>query len=329
MKVFISWSDKTSQKVAEALGDWLPYVIQAVEPFISSGSIDKGERWGDELNNQLKQTSYGIICLTRHNINAPWMNFEAGAISNAIRQSRVSPFLFQVESDRVTGPLQQFQQTVYGKEEILNQQEIFRLVSSINDVLEEDQRVPRERLKREFLQWWGELKDKLDEIWKNTEVESIAGFKWLFFRDDIIAMQSRFKCEAVWVIASHPYLEPDVKEVMKENMKAGCVYTYIVPDSEENGAFISDFVKVFERYGSNAILRKVNSDDFRSIAAADYIFFNPDDSPDCPRQMFLELPVESSGPFWTKVDPRAAENFYARFFPYAVPKQTESSRNHQ
>jgi hypothetical protein len=271
MKVFISWSDKTSHKVAETLGDWLPHVIQAVDPFISSESIDKGERWGDELNDQLKQTSYGIICLTRHNISAPWMNFEAGAISNAIRQSRVSPFLFHVESDRVTGPLQQFQQTIYGKEEILNQQEIFKLISSINDALEEAQRIPRERLMREFRQWWGELKDKLDEIWNNTEVESIAGFKWLFFQEDIIAIQSRFKCEAVWVIASHPYLEGDVKEVMKNNMKGGCVYTYIVSDSKENETFISDFEKTFACYATKAMLRKLDADDFRSIAAVDYI----------------------------------------------------------
>ena len=57
MKVFISWSDKTNRRVAEALGEWLPYVIQAIDPFVSSGNIDKGERWGDELNNQLRKRS--------------------------------------------------------------------------------------------------------------------------------------------------------------------------------------------------------------------------------------------------------------------------------
>ena len=127
MKVFLSWSDQASHKVADALGDWLPYIIQEITPFISSENINKGERWSDELVRQLKETSYGIICVTRHNINAAWMNFEAGAVSNAIQQSCVSPFLFHVESTKVIGPLQQFQFTVYGKDDAFNKEEVFEI----------------------------------------------------------------------------------------------------------------------------------------------------------------------------------------------------------
>ena len=43
--------------------------------------------------------------------------------------------------------------------------------------LEDSQRIPRERLMCEFRQWWVELKDKLDEIWNNTEVEEIERFQ--------------------------------------------------------------------------------------------------------------------------------------------------------
>ena len=53
MKVFISWSGENSHKVATALHDWLPYIIQAVKPFMSSGDILKGERWTDVLAREL------------------------------------------------------------------------------------------------------------------------------------------------------------------------------------------------------------------------------------------------------------------------------------
>jgi hypothetical protein len=71
MKVFISWSGEMSHKVANVLRDWLPYVIQAVDPFVSSGDINKGERWGDVLAEELEDTEFGIICLTPYNVKAP------------------------------------------------------------------------------------------------------------------------------------------------------------------------------------------------------------------------------------------------------------------
>jgi TIR domain len=76
MKVFISWSGEKSRKVAAALHAWLPYIIQAVKPIMSSRDISKGDRWSDVLARELEDTQFGIVCLTPSNIKASWLNFE-------------------------------------------------------------------------------------------------------------------------------------------------------------------------------------------------------------------------------------------------------------
>jgi hypothetical protein len=92
MKVFLSWSGETSKKVACALHKWLPYILQPVRPWLSS-EISKGDRWVAVLEAELKDAEYGIICLTKHNIVHPWLNFESGVLSRFIDRACLTPFL--------------------------------------------------------------------------------------------------------------------------------------------------------------------------------------------------------------------------------------------
>lgn len=50
MKVFLSWSGRKSKAIAEALRDWLPSVIQEIEPFMSERDIAAGARWLNEID---------------------------------------------------------------------------------------------------------------------------------------------------------------------------------------------------------------------------------------------------------------------------------------
>lgn len=42
LKVFISWSGERSKEMANALREWLPMVLQYVEPFVSDKDISAG-----------------------------------------------------------------------------------------------------------------------------------------------------------------------------------------------------------------------------------------------------------------------------------------------
>lgn len=93
MKVFISWSGEVSHKVALALHDWLPCVLNEAKPFVSSEDIRKGNRWLLDISKELATTRFGIICLTPDNLTAPWILFEAGALSKSLKDSQVCTLL--------------------------------------------------------------------------------------------------------------------------------------------------------------------------------------------------------------------------------------------
>ena len=155
MKVFISWSGDTSHKVALALRDWLPSVLQSVEPYVSSEDIEKGARWNTEIGRQLDETAFGILCVTTENLASSWLNFEAGALSKSMEASRVSPFLLDLRPAELVGPLSQFQAALPRVDDIA------RLVKSINKLSENA--VEEGRLVDAVAMWWPRLEERLNE----------------------------------------------------------------------------------------------------------------------------------------------------------------------
>lgn len=133
MKVFISWSGKLSRSVAEVLREWLPFVIKEVEPYMSSKDVDKGERWSLNIASHLEDTSIGIVCLTRENLQQSWINYEAGALSKVVAGTRLNPLLIDLPTSMLTGsPLEQFQAT-----QLSDVEDFHRLLASINSMAAE------------------------------------------------------------------------------------------------------------------------------------------------------------------------------------------------
>lgn len=157
MKVFISWSGNKSHRVALIFREWLPSVIQSVVPYVSSEDIDKGARWSSDIAKELEDSTFGILCVTKDNLNAPWLSFEAGALSKTMDKSFVSPFLFDMKRSEVNGPILQFQSTIFEKEDIK------KLISTINKACGEDQ-LPESMLEKAFEVWYPSLEKELQDI---------------------------------------------------------------------------------------------------------------------------------------------------------------------
>jgi hypothetical protein len=155
LKVFLSWSGPRSKAVAEALWTWLPGVLQSVDPFLSAENIDKGAKWGQAISGELAQTNFAIICLTPANLAAPWLLFEAGALSK-LAESRVWTYLIGLEPSDVKDPLSEFQHTS------ANKTDTRRLLGSINQKLTAP--LSDASLTKAFDMWWPELEEKLHAL---------------------------------------------------------------------------------------------------------------------------------------------------------------------
>jgi hypothetical protein len=165
MKVFVSWSGEASHQVADALSDWLPNVIQAVEVFFSPDDIGKGSQWFGKLGEELEQSDFGILCLTPENLNAPWLLYEAGAIGKRLEESRVVPLLIGLNPEDLDDPLRQFNGAT------LKKGEIRKLVAAINRQLG-DNKLPQKQLKAIFDVFWPQLQPKLRKADKTARSES-------------------------------------------------------------------------------------------------------------------------------------------------------------
>lgn len=158
MKLFISWSGQKSGAVAAALREWLPFLFQSLDPWMSRADIDAGARWNQEVQEQLAQTNFGILCLTRENFAAPWLLFEAGAVAKAVTGSAVVPYLIDLDlPDLPSGPLTQFQA------KRADRQGTWDLVKGINANLKQESREP-EKLERIFDRWWPDLEKVLVDL---------------------------------------------------------------------------------------------------------------------------------------------------------------------
>ncbi|WP_158634426.1 TIR domain-containing protein [Amycolatopsis sp. WAC 01375] len=155
MKVFLSWSGDHSKQIAAAMRDWLPLLVNEIEPFMSTG-IEAGARWQTEISSQLESTDFGIIFVTSENQEKPWLNFEAGALAKAVATSRVIPLAIDLKLADIQNPLGQFQAQMLDKNGIKN------ILLAINSAAERP--LEDAHLVKALEKWWPELKEAVERI---------------------------------------------------------------------------------------------------------------------------------------------------------------------
>ncbi len=159
MKVFVSWSGKYSKEVATILKKYIPCVLQGLDVFMSQHDLESGERWSNKLAKELNASDFGIICLSNTNLSNPWILFEAGALTKQFDGKACSLLLDGLSPTDVSGPLSQFQNRIFVKEEV------YKLICDLNKQLEPS--MTETQLKLIFDKWYPDILNDYESATKN------------------------------------------------------------------------------------------------------------------------------------------------------------------
>lgn len=172
LNLFLSWSGEQSKAIAAVLKEWLPQVLgDEVAPWYSASDISAGSRFIFEIGRSLAASGVGILCLTDENKSAPWIAFEAGALSKSLSDAAVIPFVLDFELSDLSGPLAQFQA------KLADQSGVFDVVTKINSLL--DSPCPEATLKARFGALWPALETHFKRAMAMSSLSNVDGW-WIY-----------------------------------------------------------------------------------------------------------------------------------------------------
>lgn len=89
-----------------------------------------------------------ILCITKEKEKKEWMNFEAGIIINHLKNENVVPYLIDVDSGDLNGPISHFQALT------CNEKDTFELLLKLNKELPDSEKRGVDKLKESFDRNW-------------------------------------------------------------------------------------------------------------------------------------------------------------------------------
>ncbi len=128
---------------------------------MSAAAMGPAARWNTEIATRLAASQFGVICLTRDALMAPWILFEAGALAKSLHNACIVTYLFDLNPTVVQGPLAQFKPVTADKEST------WKLVHSMYSALDGLSR-SEDQMRRVFDKFWPDLEEALNHVPKNS-----------------------------------------------------------------------------------------------------------------------------------------------------------------
>lgn len=167
--VFISFSQRLTHDVAKVIEEVItsiyPKSKSNVEVFLSSKKIKAGTFKGQILN-AMRNAKFAISVLSSENKNAPWLMYEAGALSLAVEQNggHLMPYLFCRHGSDREATIEDLQYVQYQRDHEDNQEQFKKLIENLNDSLSNQNKVNGLKIANAIDDAWPDISKRLDNI---------------------------------------------------------------------------------------------------------------------------------------------------------------------
>ena len=267
MKVFIGWSGSDAKYVGEQLREWLPFVDQALKPWISDVDIEKGTQWRDEISGALSddETAAGIFCITPSNAASPWISWEAGYLTGLSR--RVCPYAFGYKrATDVPEPWASRQVTTANESETLQMVEVL-CKNHDGDVVV---------VRKAFEKFWPDLQKALKDVpAKDAPVEKSTDEKIDEILQLLRSQRSGSRVVAAGIDLNTPHPKARIARLDPSVFKAAVAtgYQNAISDAEKiselvQSADLERLEKFINSPEADHLRKYINSPGFQSVLAS-------------------------------------------------------------
>ena len=176
--IFLSWSGEYSKEIARQLKDTIEELFEGkIICFFSEVDIPSGEEWYRKIHIELQKSAMGIMCITKENVKAPWLYFEAGALVG--NNVKIVPLLVNCDQNSLKNSPITANQSV----QLYRQDKFRKMLFDIRKEFELFQDRSNKMLSAAFDNSYVQLKEKLKPVLDELKRKRFFSERYIFPND--------------------------------------------------------------------------------------------------------------------------------------------------
>ena len=207
-KIFISWSGPYSKEFAKGIKKLLEESVfdnKELTCFVSDLDIASGSDWWNKIKKELRSCKLGILCITKENLRAPWIYFEAGAM--IAREIPSIPLLVSCDVKALSSTPLNGKQAV----DFYDLKKFLKMLVDINKAMDFD--LTENQINELGKAAYSTLKNDLESVFNSLRDLRLFNVKYVYPRDT-----TNVKRNTIFVSAPMSSINPDEYNILRESV---------------------------------------------------------------------------------------------------------------